>query len=149
MAFIIWNWRVGFLKNNIRLIAFQLKGFDVCAPLAPLAPFALNGLEDLDALALGRGDGVNMRPITGRHLDGHFSGKVGQKPLKKAKNRVKMPQNGQNGSKNLQNRLFLVIFHDFADGLPRREAHDEMRINTPPAHMRGYSMGSPLSPQKH
>jgi hypothetical protein len=66
-----------------------------------------------------------------------------------AKIRVKMPQNGQNGSKTLQNWLFLVIFHDFADGLPRREAHDEMRINTPPAHMRGYSMGSPLSPQKH
>lgn len=40
-------------------------------------------------------------------------------------------------------------FHDCAEGLPRREAHDEMRINTPPAHMRGYSMGSPLFPQKH
>jgi len=39
-------------EKNISSIAFQLKGFSVCAPLAPLAPFALNGSEDLDALAL-------------------------------------------------------------------------------------------------
>ena len=36
--------------ENTISIAFQLKGFGVCVPLAPLA---LNGSEDVDALALG------------------------------------------------------------------------------------------------
>ena len=48
--------------ENIISIAFQMKGFGVCVPLAPLAPFALNGSEDVDALALGPRGAVRRIP---------------------------------------------------------------------------------------
>ncbi|HPR69479.1 MAG TPA: hypothetical protein PLJ99_09330, partial [Kiritimatiellia bacterium] len=48
-------------EKNISSIVFQLKGFGVCVPLAPLAPFALNGSEDVDALALGPAPTAGLR----------------------------------------------------------------------------------------